>query len=244
MECLSSNSDCPSTHYNVENIQYPGLTSNGRLCRICDDTCATCDGPSNSDCLSCKSAIVLDQQQNLASCLSTCSQPSLPNNQTCKFCHAECNGCFGPTSADCVSCKGKSMVNSNGQAVCIPSCDNDEFLIATSEGEFICLACHDECNGCTGPSNSDCTKCKNYNNTFIGGNECTSICPYGSYADSQNECTACHPQCVDCIGPGSSNCTGCLEDSMMSSGGTSICVPSCPVWQVYDIAKSSCALTK
>ena len=243
MKCLSSSSDCPTAHYSIDNIQYPGLTTNGKLCKPCNDACATCDGPSTNDCLSCSSAIVLDQQANFASCLPSCPQTTLPNNQTCRYCHTECNGCYGPTSADCVACRGASMINSNGQTVCTPSCNSNEFLFATPSGEFICLPCHSECNGCTGPSNSDCTKCKNFNNTFIGENECTSLCPYGTYADGQNECTACHAQCTDCTGPGSSNCTGCLEDSM-NSDGVSICVPTCPVWQLYDISKSSCALTE
>ena len=238
--CLSSSSSCPETHYPDTSSSYTGLTSNGKLCRPCNEDCATCTGPGADNCMSCQTALVLDGAA-IVQCLTSC--PSSQNSSNCYYCHSQCNGCFGPSNTDCVSCVDKSLVNSNGQEVCVPSCQSDEYL-ADINGEYLCIPCHKECNGCTGPSNSDCIECKNYNNSFIAINECTPTCPFGSYGDSSSTCVACDPQCSGCTGPSSSNCTDCLEDTVSLSGGEDVCVPNCPVWQVYDINDESCVLSK
>ena len=165
------------------------------------------------------------------------------NVTNCHYCHIECNGCTGSTNRDCVSCRGLVRTNSQGQEVCAPNCNANEYL-SEKNGEFFCFACHPQCSGCTGPANTQCSHCRNVNNTFTSDNECIAACPYGSYSDDNNKCRACDPQCNGCSGPSSSNCSVCMEESITQTNGESVCVPSCPLWQIYDLSSSSCALTK
>ena len=175
----------------------------------------------------------------IVQCLTSCPQQ---NTTSCYYCHSECNGCFGPGNTDCVSCVGQSEQNSNGQTVCVPTCTDDEYL-ADINGEFLCIPCHKECIGCTGPSNSDCKACNSYNNTLIAGiSECSPSCLFGTYADGSNTCMQCDPQCSGCTGPSSFNCTECTEDSV-SVGTERVCVPTCPMLQDYDVSEKSCKLS-
>lgn len=235
---MAINSDCPDTHYADTSTVYTGLTSNGHLCRPCHEDCATCSGPGSSNCDSCQSALQLNGAV-IVQCLTSCPQGS----SDCSYCHSECNGCFGSGNTDCISCKGDSQVNSDGQTVCVPSCNDDEYLAPIS-GEYICIPCHKECIGCTGPSNSDCKACQNFNNSIIAGlNECSPRCLFGTYADGNSKCQQCDPQCDGCTGPSSANCTTCVEDTL-SVIGEQVCVPTCPLLQEYDIGDKQCTLSE
>ena len=215
-----------------------GLTSNGHLCRPCHDDCATCSGQGTENCDSCQTALQLNGAA-IVQCLTSCS----PGSSDCYYCHTQCDGCVGPSNTDCISCTGQSQQNSDGQTVCVPSCSDDEYLAEIS-GEFICIPCHKECVGCSGPSNSECNVCKNYNNTIVAGiAECSPRCLFGTYADSSSTCLHCDPECDGCMGPSSSNCTQCTGDSLSVSGET-VCVPTCPMLQEYDISERSCTLSQ
>ena len=173
-------------------------------------------------------------------CLSTC--PSGGNSSTCHYCHTQCNGCNGPSNTDCVSCIESQITNSQGQTVCVPVCNANEYRLEVS-GDYLCIPCHSQCNGCTGGSNIECKQCKNVNNTFSSSNECVAACPFGSYANEQNKCLRCDPQCFGCTGPSSYNCSRCTDSSLTQATGEIVCVPTCPIWQTYDLSIGSCGLT-
>jgi hypothetical protein len=241
VRCLSPGSQCPNNYYPDVSTQFNGLSSNGKLCRPCHMTCSTCNGPSESSCTSCQYAFITNGGS--FTCLTQCP-PSPPGGNVtsnCGYCHSQCNGCSGPANTDCTSCNEGSSTNSQGQTVCVPICTADQYRLEVA-GEYLCLPCHSQCNGCTGPANTQCKACTNVNNTYTTNNECTAVCPYGSYRDEHHRCIGCDPQCNGCTGPSSFNCSVCSEDSLSQANGEIVCVPSCPLWQVYDISSSSCAL--
>lgn len=238
--CLPTGSQCPIDYYSDTSTSFTGLSSNGRLCRPCHETCATCSDGGENSCTSCQTAFIVNSFGSLSRCAMGCSTTS--NTSNCYYCHIECNGCTGSTNADCVSCKGVTRTNSQGQIVCAPTCGTNQYL-TEKNGEFFCFACHPQCNGCTGPANTQCSRCTNVNNTFTSSNECIATCPFGSYADDNSKCRACDAQCNGCTGPSSSNCSVCTEESILQTTGELVCVPSCPLWQTYDLSSSGCALT-
>ena len=240
MTCLPTGSQCPIDYYSDTSTSFTGLSSNGRLCRPCHETCATCNDGGENSCTSCQTAFIVNSFGSLSRCAMGCSATS--NTSNCYYCHIECNGCTGSTNADCVSCKGVTRTNSQGQIVCAPTCGTNQYL-TEKNGEFFCFACHPQCNGCTGPANTQCSRCTNVNNTFTSSNECIATCPFGSYADDSSKCRACDAQCNGCTGPSSSNCSVCTEESILQTTGELVCVPSCPLWQTYDLSSSGCALT-
>lgn len=238
VNCLPSGSLCPIKYYSDTGTNFAGLSSNGRLCRPCHETCATCNNGGDNSCTSCQLAFIVNSFGSLSQCTTGCGT----NSSNCHYCHTQCNGCTGPSNADCVSCKGTSRINSQGQSVCSPVCGSDQYQ-SERNGDFICFPCHTQCIGCIGPTNTQCTRCKNANNTYTSSNECTATCPFGSYADEHSKCRACDAQCNGCTGPSSSNCTICTEDSILQTTGELVCVSYCPMWQVYDLSSTSCELT-
>lgn len=174
--------------------------------------------------------------------LSQCTMGCSDSSTNCRYCHTQCNGCTGPSNTNCVSCKGSLKVNSQGEEVCAPVCTANEYQ-SERNGDFICFPCHSQCSGCTGPTNTQCVRCTNVNNTFTSSNECTATCPFGSYPDHQSKCRACDSQCNGCTGPSSMNCTTCTDKSMLQTTGEIVCVPSCPLWQDYDLSSSACQLS-
>lgn len=235
---MASGSQCPTKYYSDTKTQFSGLTNNGNLCRPCDATCATCDNAGGDSCISCQSAFVMSGNA-IVQCLTSCP---VGNSSNCQYCHSQCNGCSGPSNTDCISCLQSSTTNSQGLTVCVPTCGSNEYQLEIN-GDYFCLPCHSQCIGCTGPANDQCKHCKNVNNTYSAVNECTATCPYGSYTDDQNKCQPCHPQCSGCTGPSRFNCSLCLEDSVRQTTGELVCVPTCPLWQVYDLSSSNCVLT-
>lgn len=75
------------------------------LCKPCFQACATCDGPSYSQCLSCALPLALEDKNNMKQCVPQCSSGLyMDADATCKPCHATCYQCVGPASTQCTSC--------------------------------------------------------------------------------------------------------------------------------------------
>uniref|UniRef100_A0AC35TZ63 Receptor protein-tyrosine kinase n=1 Tax=Rhabditophanes sp. KR3021 TaxID=114890 RepID=A0AC35TZ63_9BILA len=113
-------------------------------------------------------------------------------------CHSECSskGCWASDAESCVSC---SRFVFNG--ACTANCPKNTY--AKDFGKGICDACHEECNGCKGPSKFECEFCKNVvvfdkNGQF----HCAEECPATHY-QVKNECMPCHSSCYQygCTGP-------------------------------------------
>ena len=112
--------------------------------------------------------------------------------------------CNGPDATDCSECTFAFR-----NVTCVGSCNDGEYVSAKR-----CLLCHEECDGCTGGSQQDCTACKNVKNFLGDGDrfEClpSGSCPANTFENMINStCDQCHPNCAECIGTESENCTRC-----------------------------------
>ena len=110
----------------------------GSTCYECDTSCATCNGPSNDDCLTC-AAVAEFRQKTTNFCLSSCPSNefiSVENNikycvtsctsvqyadgsNTCTLCDSSCASCNGAGTTACTSCNSPLLLH---LSQCISSC--------------------------------------------------------------------------------------------------------------------------
>ena len=236
--CLELNRACPSGHYTTSNSQHSRLSPGGYICLPCDVSCTVCTGPQPNECQACQTAFTQTTAGTLVECRTNCGNATAGS---CQFCHLQCDGCSGPTNRDCVNCRGATVTNAQG-TICIPSCSDNEYL-ADFNGEYLCLPCHSQCNGCTGSTSMDCKQCQSFNSTLSDRGDCVTSCPSNTYTDSVSQCLACHSQCVGCDGPSNRNCITCAE-TVTVTGGSPLCIPTCPIWQEFDLEQNFCSLAQ
>ena len=88
------------------NLSLPS-TENG-VCKNCDYTCKMCNGPSNTDCLSCDYYRFLTDEQRCEEVCPVNFYPDFDLN-TCNKCHETCEGCVQGGPSDCLECKPGKM---------------------------------------------------------------------------------------------------------------------------------------
>lgn len=97
----------------------------------------------------------------------------------CRRCHPLCKKCtgFGIHQHVCQVCNGFKRGDQ-----CEDECPTDHF---TDDLTRTCTPCHQECNGCTGPSSVECIRCRNLKIYLNDSNaidskpifNCTDTCP-------------------------------------------------------------------
>lgn len=98
------------------------------LSRICCNNCLTCDGPSQSECL-------------------TCPPRRRLQGSTCEPCGGFCDTCSGPNQNQCISCfqAAEPSQTTEGECVCnLPNINANGVCSAPS------LICHSSCSSCNG----------------------------------------------------------------------------------------------
>ena len=133
----------------------------------------------------------------------------------------------------------------------ITECPHGTYQSSEVRGS-VCQPCHQECNGCYGPSPNECDKCKHFlsvNNKCVDecsdghvvfGQECIPVslcpwvvsngkcvhyCPSNMYQMANKVCQKCDAQCDGCTGPGNDKCKKCTRLRYEKNG---TCVHSCP----------------
>lgn len=104
-------------------------------------------------------------------------------------------------------------------------------------------ACHSNCDGCTGPLNTECNQCASSIFFHTPTTECLTTCPDAFYGDtSDSKCKgkwishlACHSYCATCTGPANSECPSCTASSFAVS--STLCDTSCLSTQYADANK-------
>ncbi|KAL4487833.1 hypothetical protein ABPG73_005093 [Tetrahymena malaccensis] len=165
-------------------------------CKPCNQSCATCLGPSESDCLSCNKnrQIYLQNSQIYGRCL--CSNDYFENQQTqqCQKCNTSCSSCQGNTNF-CTACKENAFLNSLGICTCLPR------YYLSLEGD--CLKCHYSCSNCLGGTEYDCLECSSKTRTLIQIQQSqlkfTCFCNQGYFDSGADDCQICSPLCMTCI---------------------------------------------
>ncbi|CAG2060640.1 unnamed protein product [Timema podura] len=191
-------------------------------CRPCHSTCETCTGPTEYNCISCESPLLLHGTQCLTTCLTglyldqdTC-MPCLhtcqsctsrvncthyySNHGVCAKCYLSCMTCSGPDKTHCVSCPDEWQL-AGGE--CSPMCPGGFFL-----SRFGCQRCHPYCQTCAGEGRLNCTSCAA---PFMLERGLCIKCLGSQYYDPTTQlCRPCHESCLTCSGQGSFSCLSCL----------------------------------
>lgn len=105
-QCLKAEDSCPEGFYQEyvgPQVEGPLKSSSGKLvCRRCHHRCKACTGMgTHASVCECAKYIVGEQCEDL------CPRDHYADEQLrlCVKCSSECNGCFGPTEADCQACR-------------------------------------------------------------------------------------------------------------------------------------------
>lgn len=220
--------DCPESYYG-NNLLH--------ACGKCDGVCRTCNGPSKYNCTDCNSPFVLQS----STCSLNCPDGSYKMSDVCVSCHERCASCEGPAESNCLSCSqldGQPLYLESGH--CVISCLSGHYK--DNNNSQLCLQCADGCSKCLGPSQKECSECKD--GFYLDGYECVKSCPVNGFADTLNrKCIPCSEGCATCDQT-VSHCTTCRPGFYLSGGS---CVHDCPVGTFADdsgncsLCASSCA---
>ena len=223
--------------------QYVNDTTGGVIvCTDCDSVCASCNGPTDSDCLMCSPTafLVRSTGNGTLQCTAQCqfatedrrcvglceadqyeSSGVAENTTFCLDCSEMCapnTSCNGPAPTQCHQCRNVLYM-----AECIESCPPNTY----GDQNGTCLQCHEQCNNCTGPTASECINCQNLLLTENISTTCVAQCP-PNYYRSGVTCLACDPQCEGCTGRGPLQCTECRSVGIRrSDDGMIECLSSC-----------------
>nr|CAD7578280.1 unnamed protein product [Timema californicum] len=188
-------------------------------CRPCHSTCETCTGPTEYNCISCESPLLLHGTQ----CLTTCLTGLYLDQDTCMPCLHTCQSCT--SRVNCTQCTpGLHLQGGECRAACARGYYSDH---------GVCAKCYMSCRTCSGPDKSHCVSCPD--EWQLAGGECSPVCPGGFFL-SRFGCQRCHPYCQTCAGEGRLNCTSCTAPFMLERG---LCI-KCLGSQYYDPTTQLC----
>ena len=206
--------------------------NSSNVCVSCHSFCSSCDGPSQTNCLSCYSST--HRTHNPTSKTCPCDSGYYSNGALlCLTCTSPCLTCNGGSIINCTSCiAGYNLIGSSCNAVvscpssfnyeghCVSSCPNTTYPSAG-----VCLSCSGYCLTCL--SASVCSSCVSPFYLLTNGT-CLGHCPTGTYASNGN-CLACPNGCASCVFRSTMSQVNCLT-----------CNPSYYIWGV--ICSNSCPL--
>jgi epidermal growth factor receptor len=105
--CLKADEPCPMGYYQeygaeVEEGHHMKAFERKPVCKRCHQKCKSCSGyGTHKDVCECAGYMANDQ------CEETCPRDFYADSASrrCLRCSRECNGCYGPTEADCLNCR-------------------------------------------------------------------------------------------------------------------------------------------
>jgi hypothetical protein len=179
-------------------------------CVSCDPTCATCSGPANTQCITCKPNADLSITSQCL-CRSGYGWNSLSGQCLAIIgCHPTCSTCVVSSSiSGCMACNANSQLTEN--MMC--SCDNKYY----TDGAGVCTGCHPLCATCSNLNNAySCTSCVTTPSLFFSrpSTSFTCGCSAGSYLPSTfATCDSCDPasECRTCLLFANNKCAGCIS---------------------------------
>ncbi|XP_061789194.1 proprotein convertase subtilisin/kexin type 5b isoform X2 [Nerophis lumbriciformis] len=202
--------DCPAGYY---------ATEKQRECLRCHANCASCDGPDDDDCDSCRNPKAVRYN---GECLPECPSSTYydPTDGECRDCDQSCLTCSGNEPSSCLSCQSNHRKDGNGHCVWYSQCSLRTYMDSSGQ----CQPCHQSCHRCSGPGLDACLSCNPPH--FLMNSTCTVQCPVGYYGDDKDEgvCERCHWSCASCVGRHSVQCAACRPDYFRQG---SSCVQTC-----------------
>ncbi|XP_017055608.1 furin-like protease 2 isoform X2 [Drosophila ficusphila] len=189
-------------------------------CSPCHETCGSCNGPAETNCMSCPPNRLLEQSR----CVSGCRDGFfMEAGSVCSPCLHTCSQCVSRTN--CSNCsKGLELQNGECRTTCADGYYSDR---------GICAKCYLSCHTCSGPRRNQCVQCPG--GWQLAAGECHPECPEGFYK-SDFGCQKCHHYCKTCNGAGPLACSSCPPHSMLDGGLCMECLSS----QYYDTTTATC----
>ena len=223
-------------------------------CINCNSVCASCSGPTASDCTECSAASFIVQTftdgtkqctkqcrkfaNSDRECVDSCemdqyqSHSTVENTIFCNNCNDLCapnSSCTGPAPTQCRQCM---FFRYNME--CVNECPQNTFADQSNN----CIHCHSLCDqsaSCTGPSTADCHSCAHFMVENNGSDTCVNECPSNYYINGTT-CLPCDPLCLGrCKAEGPQQCEKCRFAEMRLSDGLIECVSNCnqPLTNIY-----------
>ena len=216
--CLS----CLESHYLlsngtcVESCPEHTVTDNSTnvcLDTACHESCLSCFGTKDSQCISCSEGMLLYE----GSCTDKCPNGTYQSMTSCYPCHETCADCLGPDSDHCLSCPTETYLQSNH---CVKTCSLGSF----SDPRGLCVVCPENCANC---STADrCTLCADGYFLMTTSGNCVDECPSGfATKHSTRTCYPCLPNCDKCSDL--SSCIQCADTFSYYEPNRS-CLTRCP----------------
>jgi proprotein convertase subtilisin/kexin type 5 len=204
-----------------------------RNCLVCHSSCSTCQGPMESDCLTCGSNRTLSSGHCIVGCPHGSFQSVEGKQITCQLCDAACAECTGDGNGHCTKCKDEYVLDGS---TCTLECPKGTFR-DLSIGK--CSTCNKICVTCNGAGPLDCTSCQKPMVLIEDTGQCASACPDVYYKASTNDgtivCHKCGSSCATCLGEGS--CLTCHQGSYLYNKA---CVAVCPLSTFSDDQSLTC----
>ncbi|XP_034490855.1 furin-like protease 2 isoform X1 [Drosophila innubila] len=194
-KCYSA---CPLDTYETEENK----------CAYCHSSCATCNGATENDCITCRPSRYALQNK----CLNNCPDGHYADKKRleCLPCHEGCKTCI--SNGICTECLPNWTLNKKEKCSVAGSeiCADSEFY---SQKESGCKSCHSSCETCNGPLSSNCLSCSQ--NRLLEQSSCVSGCQDGYYMET-GVCTPCLHTCTQCVSR--TNCSNCSKGLELQNG--------------------------
>ncbi|KAK3853126.1 hypothetical protein Pcinc_022851 [Petrolisthes cinctipes] len=188
-------------------------------CERCHESCLSCTGGGESDCLHCAQPYHLKESR----CVEDCGQGHYEDRGRCLACPPSCLACTSPTT--CSQCATRFHLHNNR---CIAACPPGFY-----SDRGVCSPCERSCLTCYGPRGDQCASC--HNASFLLNSSCHTSCPPSHYPEN-SECLPCYHNCLTCKGSGLYSCMSC-HDYLTLDGG--MCI-ECRSGRYYNLTARAC----
>ena len=190
----------------------------GSQCFTCDSTCQTCNGPTQTDCLTCGSEFYLHSTNS--TCLA-CDVPgySHPDGTNCIECDSSCASCSGTASTQCLTCVSGLYFYADNSS-CLP-CNVAGYSHPDGTN---CIECDSSCASCSETASTDCITCTNGLYFYSDNSTCIACDVTGYSHPDETNCIECDSTCASCSGTASTQCLTCVSGLYYFAGNSSCIV--------------------
>ena len=157
-------------------------------CKPCHYSCASCFGPTSSQCLTCPEKL----QFHSNTCVWHCPYGWYKTfGQQCAPCSPRCKKCLYKYDL-CTNCHQNDVWH---DFKCFKKCGENMFHDSSNR----CYPCHESCKTCNGTAPNECLTCPD--GSTLHNNMCIEGCLSGHYYNTKKEvCLPCKKDCLKCKG--------------------------------------------
>ena len=204
----------------------PGYYLDGDTYKLCNEKCLRCNGPLETDCISCDNSKGFYKKENddTNKCYSTNDIGDGYyldlGNRIFKKCYMRCSSCNQPgseTQNNCVKCLNDEYhfdpILPN-QCIKYEELPDTNYYVDLNDDKY--KLCHEDCLKCSGPYETNCTLCNYTKGLYLKEGDIVPICHLendtedGYFLDLDNHLIAkCNKSCLTCYGPNNDKCLLC-----------------------------------